>query len=187
MTEKELRRLNRRELLEMLLLQSKKLDKLQAKLDEAESSLENRQLDVFNSGSLADAAAKVNGIFEVAQATADQYLENIREKKTNAEKEIDESIEKAKEEADRYISESRDKVDSYLEASVQRLERKLTNSKEASAIIAELNNMRKQLQRDDPFSKVQDDEQDKTGKGFKISSVRLPFISRNAEKDSDEE
>ena len=32
---------------------------------------------IENSGSIAEAALKLSGIFEAAQAAADQYLENI--------------------------------------------------------------------------------------------------------------
>lgn len=78
MTEKELKRLNRRELLEMLIFQIKKNDRLQKRLDEALEELENRRIAIEESGTLAEAALKVNGVFEAAQKAADQYLDNIR-------------------------------------------------------------------------------------------------------------
>ena len=80
LTEKELKKLNRYELLELLVAQGKKLDRLQAELDEANAELERRKIAVDSSGSMAEAALKLNGIFESAQNAAEQYLENVRAK-----------------------------------------------------------------------------------------------------------
>lgn len=78
MTEKELRRLSRREMLELLIEQGKKVNQLQAQLDAANARLESRQILLASAGSIAEAALKLNHIFEDAQAAADQYLENIK-------------------------------------------------------------------------------------------------------------
>ena len=78
MTDKELKKLSRAELLEMLIEQSKRADELQAKLDKAEEELNSRQLKVDEAGSIAEASLRLNGVFEAAQAASEQYLENIR-------------------------------------------------------------------------------------------------------------
>ena len=78
MTDKELKKLSRAELLEMLLAQSKEKQRLEEELAEARKKLEDREIRIAESGSLAEAALKLNGVFEAAQAAADQYLENIR-------------------------------------------------------------------------------------------------------------
>lgn len=78
MTNRELRRLSRRELLELLIEQGKKVNDLQARLDEATEQLASRQIQLEQAGSIAEAALRLNHIFEDAQAAADQYLENIR-------------------------------------------------------------------------------------------------------------
>lgn len=77
MTDKQLRKLGRRDLLEILLLQSKELERVKKELQEAREELEQRQLAISNAGSIAEAALKLSGIFEAAQAAADQYLENM--------------------------------------------------------------------------------------------------------------
>lgn len=92
MTEKELRRLNRRELLEMLIMQEKKLEQLQKKLDEAEAELSERRIAIKESGSIAEAALKLNGVFIAAQKAAEQYIDNIKMLNSVAEKPIDEVI-----------------------------------------------------------------------------------------------
>ena len=78
MTEKELRRLSRMDLLEMLLEQSKEVERLQQELAEARQQLEERRIMTEEAGSIAEAALRINRVFEAAQEAADQYLENIR-------------------------------------------------------------------------------------------------------------
>lgn len=78
MDSKDLRRLSRAELLEMLIAQTKETDKLKAQLRETERKLENKTLTIENAGSIAQAAMQVNGVFDAAQRAADQYLENVR-------------------------------------------------------------------------------------------------------------
>ena len=53
MTDKELKRLSRGELLEMLIQQSKELERLRKQLDAAESALQNREIAITNAGSIA--------------------------------------------------------------------------------------------------------------------------------------
>lgn len=78
MTDKELRRLSRRELLEMLIEQMNENEELKQKLDRAESELKDRNIMIENAGSLAEATLKLNDVFEAADRAAQQYLENVR-------------------------------------------------------------------------------------------------------------
>lgn len=78
MTSKELKRLRRTDLMEMLLELSKENVQLRQQLEEANAKLADRQLQVEHAGSLAEAALKLNGIFEAAQAACEQYEYNIR-------------------------------------------------------------------------------------------------------------
>jgi len=78
MTDRELRKLGRRDLLEILIAQRKEIESLQQRLDEAEGKLKDRQIRIDRAGSLAEAVMELNGVLEAAQAAADQYLENIR-------------------------------------------------------------------------------------------------------------
>ena len=78
MTEKELRKLNRYELLEMLLAQSRKMERLERELAEANEKLNKRQRIVASSGTMAEAALRLNGVFEAADHAAEEYLSNIR-------------------------------------------------------------------------------------------------------------
>lgn len=78
MTEKELRRMRRGELLELLIDQMEENRILKSRLEKAQEELENRQIAIDKAGSIAEAALSLNGIFEVADRAARQYLENVR-------------------------------------------------------------------------------------------------------------
>lgn len=81
MTERELHKLKRGELLEMMLAQSREIDSLRARIKQLEDQLADREIRIQESGSIAEAALKLSGIFEAAQAAADQYLENVKRQK----------------------------------------------------------------------------------------------------------
>ena len=78
MTDKELRGLSRRELLELLVAREKENQQLRQELDDARAELNKRQIDVAKAGTMAEAALLLNGIFDAADRAAQQYLENIR-------------------------------------------------------------------------------------------------------------
>ena len=78
MTDKELQKLSRSALLEMLLEQSRENDRLRAQVEELARQLSDRQFKIDQAGSIAEASMQINQVFEAAQAAAEQYLENIR-------------------------------------------------------------------------------------------------------------
>ena len=78
MTDKELRRLSRSELLEMLIAQTEENRQLKIRLERAEAQLRDRRIAVEKAGSLAEAALQLNRVFEAADKAAQQYLENVR-------------------------------------------------------------------------------------------------------------
>lgn len=80
MTDKELRKLSRAQLLELLLVQSRELDRLRDELADAKEQLENRELTMERCGSIAEASLALTQIFENAQRAADQYLENVKQR-----------------------------------------------------------------------------------------------------------
>ena len=78
MENNELKKLNRRELLEMLYEQSRRMDDQQSEIDRLNAQLENRTLIMNNAGSIADAAIQLSEIFDVAQKTADVYVDSVK-------------------------------------------------------------------------------------------------------------
>ncbi|MDY2629459.1 MAG: hypothetical protein SOW08_14300 [Lachnospiraceae bacterium] len=79
MAEAELRKLKRTELLEMLIEQSKEVEKLQGRISELEQQLSDKEIRLEKAGTIAEAAFQMNGVLEAAQAAAQQYLDNIRQ------------------------------------------------------------------------------------------------------------
>ncbi len=77
MTDNELRKLGRKELLEIMLKQSTEIEELNTKLQAAEAALNDRQIKIDNAGSIAAASLQLNGVFEAAEAACRQYIENI--------------------------------------------------------------------------------------------------------------
>lgn len=78
MADKELRKLQKMELLEILVDQRKRIDELEKELAETREKLEDREIQIRNSGSIAEASLKLTNVFEEAQKAADLYLENVR-------------------------------------------------------------------------------------------------------------
>ena len=79
MTDKELHKLKRSELLEIMIEQGKEIERLQKCLTEAEEKLHDRRIVMEKAGSIAEAALQLNQILETAQRAADQYLESVRQ------------------------------------------------------------------------------------------------------------
>ena len=97
MVDKNLRKLSRFELLEMLLEKSREADRLQKENEELRNyikeiaqkendnlkqyireRLDERRITIENAGSIAEAALQLNNIFELAQKAADQYVKNVK-------------------------------------------------------------------------------------------------------------
>ena len=77
---KELRKMKKTELLEIMLAQSREIDSLRAQLAEANARLEERRIAIEESGSIAEASLKLTKVFEEAQKAADLYVENVKRK-----------------------------------------------------------------------------------------------------------
>lgn len=90
MTDKELRRLRRDELLEILLGQQREIDRLTAALADAEKKLEDREIKIMNAGSIAEASLALTEVFAQAQRAADIYIENIKRRADAADEEAPE-------------------------------------------------------------------------------------------------
>ena len=78
MTDREMRKLSRADLLKLLLEQKRENESLQTQLQQAQAAQEKRLIAIDQSGSLAEAALKLSGIFDAAEAACQQYTENIR-------------------------------------------------------------------------------------------------------------
>lgn len=98
MTDKEVKRLRRTELLEMLIEQTEENEKLKSANEALREQLAQRTITLENAGSIAQAALQVTQIFSEAQDSADRYLESIQAKEAAMEQTL---AQREKETADR--------------------------------------------------------------------------------------
>lgn len=103
MTSKELKRMSRGELLQMLLSQVEENERLQKQLEDIRTQLKDRRIVCENAGSIAEAALKINGVFEAAQQAAQQYLDNVQLLKDEQDQLCRKLEEEAREKADRIL------------------------------------------------------------------------------------
>ena len=103
MTEKDLKKLNRYQLLELLIAQTERADRLQARLEEVEKQLSEQNLQMAAIGSIAEASLQLGGVFRAADEAAQIYVnaakERAREIEENAEKKAERIVANAMESA----------------------------------------------------------------------------------------
>ena len=102
MTEKELRHLSRKELLEILIDQTKELNEQRETIKDLEAKINSRRITIKESGSLAEAVLKLSDFFSDADKAAGQYIENV----LINEKESQRVLQEARSEAERIIAEA---------------------------------------------------------------------------------
>ena len=105
MTEKELRKLNRYQLLELLVAQTERANMLEEKLEEAQSKLDSHDIQMSVVGSIAEASLQLSGIFNTAQNAADLYLNAVRDRVNQMEFEAEQKAQAIVETAERRARE----------------------------------------------------------------------------------
>ena len=104
MTDKEFKRLNRVQLIEIIYKLQLEVDALTKQNKSLKNALEDKRLRINNAGNLAEAALEINNCFVSAQNAAEQYLNEIEEIRKETELERKRILEKAKKEAITIIS-----------------------------------------------------------------------------------
>jgi len=112
MDDKRLRKISKKELLEILLAQAQKIEELEAELLIVKDELNSKKITIVESGSIAEASLRLNKIFEVAQKSVDQYKYNVEKKCQAIEAETEERCRKLKEEAEACYAKSKKKTKS---------------------------------------------------------------------------
>lgn len=77
--------LSKNEMMMVMHDQEQEIENLKAQVAELQAKLDGYEIKVSESGNLADAAAKVSGLFEAAQLTVDTYLENMKKRDEQSE------------------------------------------------------------------------------------------------------
>ena len=78
--DKDLTKLKKKEILEIMVRQSEEIDRLNARIAELEKELEENRIEIDKAGSIAEASLAVTKVFQEADKAAKIYLENIRRK-----------------------------------------------------------------------------------------------------------
>jgi cell division septum initiation protein DivIVA len=107
MTDKEFKRLNRAQLIEIIYQLQLQVDELTEQKQALESALEDRRLRIHNAGNIADAALELNDCFRSAQNAAEQYLNEIKALCTEAEEERQRLLADARAEAAEIIENAK--------------------------------------------------------------------------------
>lgn len=106
MTDKELKKLKRIELLQMMISLSEENETLKAQLKRAQDELDNRQIQLREAGSIAEAALKLNGVFDAAEEAAQQYVASVRQMSKQQEAILRRAEQEAKIKSDAIIAEA---------------------------------------------------------------------------------
>lgn len=118
MENKELRRMNRTELIEIIYAMQQNEKTLTAECESLRNQLADRNIRMETAGSIAEAALKLNHIFESADEAAQQYLASIKDREEN----IDQIVKEKEENIDRIVKEKEEKADQILADAQKRAE-----------------------------------------------------------------
>ena len=118
MQKKELKRLSRMDLIELLMERQgetdqllKELEEAYAELDEAKAALKDRDIAIAEAGSIADASLSLSGIFTKAQHAADDYLYSIEAMKRETEEQCRHMEEETKERCREIVRKTREEIE----------------------------------------------------------------------------
>ena len=105
MINKEIKKLSRRELVDIIYQMKKNEQEMQAEIVSLKAELEQKRLNISEAGSVAEAAASITNIFAVAQNTANIYLNEIACMKADTEKSCAQKIEDTNKQIAKLISD----------------------------------------------------------------------------------
>lgn len=112
--------LSKNEMMMVMHDQEQEIEKLKSQVAELQAKLDGYEIKVSESGNLAEAAAKVSGLFEAAQLTVDTYLENMKRRDEQAEA----AFSDVKKQAEQIIAEAEDVASKRLAAADAEIEEK---------------------------------------------------------------
>ena len=119
MTDKEFKRLNRHQLIDIIYQLQLQIDNLTEKNQALEKELADKRLRLSNAGNIADAALELSNCFRSAQEAAELYLSEIKTIREETEAERQQILLQAQAAADAIIAgakKSRGDYDSAVEA-----------------------------------------------------------------------
>lgn len=112
MTDKELKHLSRMELIDIIYELQKQNEQNAAQIEKLQAALDEKELHIENAGSIAEAAVRISGVLEAAQAAADQYLLSIRA----ATADMDAKAQAAEQQRDALLADAKKQSDQIAES-----------------------------------------------------------------------
>ena len=123
MTDRQLRKASRIDLLKLLLEQKKENEALRQQLAQTQEQLRQRQIAIDQSGTLAEAALKLSGIFDAAESACQYYTENIRNL-SGRQEEICRTMEReTREKCDRMMEQAKQMAKGYWDEYTEKCNR----------------------------------------------------------------
>lgn len=129
MKQKDLKKIKRKELLELLLAQAQRIKELEIKLTKACEDLNSKKIKIKESGSIAEASLKLNKVFESTQLAADQYLDNFKDNCKKMETAIKKETMLEKNKIIKESEEKCKKLESELEEKIKKYDDLLSKTK----------------------------------------------------------
>lgn len=131
MTDRQLRKASRTELLKLLVEEKKINETLQEQIRQMQLQLENRQLRMNQAGSLAEAALKLSGIFDAAESACQYYTENIRSLSGRQEEICRKMEQETREKCDRMLEQAKQMSRVYWDEYTDKCSRYMKSMEEA--------------------------------------------------------
>lgn len=112
MDKTELRKMSRLELIEIIYALQQEEKVLEEEKKKLEDTIASWTVQCAQAGSIAEAALSINGVFEAAQAAADQYLDYFRRQNSKTEAEIAAMLSSARQEQEHILAQAQEQADS---------------------------------------------------------------------------
>ena len=94
--------LSKNEMMMVMHDQEQEIERLKAKVAELQGTIDNYEIKISETGTLAEASAQINNLFEAAQATVETYIGNMRKREEKSEQ----LLADVQKQADEIISEA---------------------------------------------------------------------------------
>ena len=107
MISNDLKKLNRRELVDIIYQMKKNEQLMQDEITSLQRELQEKRIRLADVGSIADAAVSITDVFAAAQNAADLYLHEISCMKAETEKECSQMVEEAQKAVDKIFAYGR--------------------------------------------------------------------------------
>ena len=105
MISKELKKMSRRELMDIIYQMKKNEQQMQDEIASLQEALQDKRIRLSVAGSVAEAAASITNVFSAAQMTADLYLQEIACMKEETERKCAARIEEANRAVEKIMSD----------------------------------------------------------------------------------